>query len=337
MTGFLVRTDNSGLLKEIYWSEPVSLVTPTDTSIHAIIDQKVSHESFSSLLNNPAMVKHHSKIHLKRSATHMHCSVVSLDGQHLVYAAESVPILSEDCIHLMVVLLEKSLDSDLGNTEMVNHFDQIQKLNNELMNTQRQLHKANAQLKRLNEDLNNRLVKDVLTGLTSRYQYRSEIERIIGAAPDGMGMFCFIDLDDFKSVNDRYGHAVGDEYLIEFARRMRSMASQYPILHIRIAGDEFGMYLHDLDSIEPEFLEDFWNGFRSTVISHPIPTTAGDLDVACCMGMAFYGVDTFDIFTLIEYADFAMYCAKRTGKATYRTFDLPTYEVAKGKVGSVIH
>lgn len=90
-------------------------------------------------------------------------------------------------------------------------FGKIQTLNNELINTRRLLEKANAQLNTLNETLNNRLVKDALTGLVSRYQYRAEMEFFIAKNPGKPGVFTFMDitLDNFKGVNDNYGHGAG--------------------------------------------------------------------------------------------------------------------------------
>jgi PleD family two-component response regulator len=117
----------------------------------------------------------------------------------------------------------KASDTDFmtGNEPVIREqFVKIQKLNSDLVNTQRQLKKANSALNRLNQDLNNRLVRDALTGLVSRYQYRQEIELAISRAPEKRGIFTFVDLDDFKRINDTYGHAAGDRYLKEFADRL---------------------------------------------------------------------------------------------------------------------
>ncbi|MFA6783922.1 MAG: diguanylate cyclase, partial [Sphaerochaeta sp.] len=131
-----------------------------------------------------------------------------------------------------------------GNPITSNNFEQIQLLNNELVNAQRKLQKANIQLKHLNEELNNRLVKDPLTSLVRCYQYRSEIDRTISLQPKMLGLFAFIDIDDFKHINDTLGHAAGDQYLMEFARRLQSLDFGMATICMRIAGDEFGLYLH---------------------------------------------------------------------------------------------
>ena len=141
-------------------------------------------------------------------------------------------------------------------------FEQIQKLNNQFINTQRQLKKANIQLEKMNQDLSNRLVKDELTGLVSRYQYRDEIRMLINKQPNDYGVFAFIDLDDFKNINDSHGHFVGDQYLITFANRLKSLAFEHKIC-LRIAGDEFGLYIHPYTDISSNSIKDIWLAIKT--------------------------------------------------------------------------
>jgi GGDEF domain-containing protein len=67
------------------------------------------------------------------------------------------------------------------------------------------------------------------------------------------------------------------------------------------------------------------------VTKDPIHTDAGDLPICCSLGMAVYNKDTTNLFELIEYADFAMYKAKRSGKNSYCVFDKITYEAEKNE------
>jgi diguanylate cyclase (GGDEF)-like protein len=98
---------------------------------------------------------------------------------------------------------------------------------------------------------------------------------------------------------------------------------------MRIAGDEFGLYLHGMKSTDEAVVQHFYQTFTSHVTKDPIHTDAGDLPICCSLGMAIYNKDTTNLFELIEFADFAMYQAKRSGKNSYCVFDKKTYETEK--------
>lgn len=247
------------------------------------------------------------------------------------YLMELPPDLQERQKHLLFKMIEQvaAMHSrfSLHNSQVVySHFEQIQKLNNQLVNTQRELQRANKKLEALNLDLNNRLVKDPLTGLVSRYQYRSEMQRVINANPQALGLFAFIDIDAFKHVNDTYGHAVGDEYLVAFSKRLASLPFEKSTIAMRIAGDEFGLYMHELASVDDEIFSSLYRKFEVYVTERPLSTSIGELTISCSVGFAVYNRDTTNLFELIEYADWAMYQAKRGGKHGYRVFDKLLYD-----------
>lgn len=331
MISFLVKVDRFGILEEIFWSEPVWLVSEAQHSIFSIFPDDhvdVIKEYFRKALLTDSPSCSHIAHPLEGLDASIQCHTVVMQ-EHVLVFGTNVAIGDILIERFMTAVLEQSIRSQFGDSSTTNHFEQIQMLNNELLNTHRKLQKANAQLKRLNEDLNNRLVKDALTGLISRYQYRSEMESTIAKAPKGIGMFCFIDIDDFKSINDTYGHAVGDEYLVAFANRLRTIPTESSAIQIRIAGDEFGLYIHDIKTDKSTFSQSLWDHFTEFVTSDPISTSCGRLPITCSLGMAFYNLDAKDIFNLIDYADFAMYQAKQSGKASFRVFDPLEYKRAK--------
>ena len=338
---FLVRADRFGVLEEIFFSEPISLITEQHVSIFDLLHPQVlpiACEHFRKALLSPNGVCSAEGFKLREIDARIYCDMVSAQ-EHVMILGSDTPLSSieghtDPSLHLigrcMEKLLEKLLHTeDKGISSVANHFDQIQMLNNELVNTHRKLQQANAQLKRVNEDLNNRLVKDPLTHLVSRYQYRSEMQMLINQHPDAQGVFCYIDIDNFKGVNDTYGHATGDLYLVEFARRLKAIDTAYPSICMRIAGDEFGLYIHGMQEVTQEFVALVWERFSDTVLSTPIQAEALRLPISCCLGMAIYGTDTKDIYLLIDYADFAMYTAKLSGKHAYRLFDRVTYQKEK--------
>lgn len=334
---FFVRSTNQGIVQEAYWSDPVSLAIPYKTTLAELFDED-NRRTFESTFTSASLEKHKvfcSHVVIIEEQLELCFFILSLDQDVWVLAVDYLMELPHDLQERQKSLLFRMIEQvavmhsrfSLHNSQVVySHFEQIQKLNNQLVNTQRELQRANKKLEALNLDLNNRLVKDPLTGLVSRYQYRSEMQSVINTAPQALGLFAFIDIDAFKQINDTYGHAVGDEYLVGFAKRLASLPSQDPLIAMRIAGDEFGLYLHNIDHVDEEVFALLYHKFEQYVTDAPIFTAAGDLAVSCSVGFAVYNRDTVNLFELIEYADWAMYQAKRAGKHGYRVFDKGLYE-----------
>jgi diguanylate cyclase (GGDEF)-like protein len=337
MTTFFARTDTQGVVQQTYWSNPISLALPNKTILQDLVassDRTQFQTLFSKVLETEQLV-FCAHLNLQELSERLCFYTLRLEQDVWVLAVDYAVDLEEETQQkhnqIMFRLLDKfallHAQHTLGDTEVVyNHFEQIQKLNNELINTQRELQRANKKLALLNQELNNRLVKDPLTGLINRYQYRSEMQAAIDRDPQKLGLFAFIDIDDFKQVNDTYGHAVGDEYLIALSHRLASLADIYPLLVMRIAGDEFGLYLHGLRSISNEYVKALADQFTQRVTKERIQTSAGLLPVSCSIGFAVYNRDTSNLFALIDFADWAMYCAKKNGKHTYCLFDRFDFE-----------
>lgn len=334
---FFARCDHDLNLQTIYWHEPIYLISPNQTNLKdlfydenlpqlkvLVIEAKIDHKILFSLehlsLRNPKL-----DMAIYIMATERSIFVFGIDTRFLSADAKSSDLkaIIEQFMH---VIRSKSDEHISENQQVIrSQFEHIQKLNNDLVNTQRQLKKANAQLNRLNEDLSNRLVKDQLTGLVSRYQYRDEMDRMISQAPNARGLFAFIDIDNFKAVNDTYGHGVGDVYLQTFASRLQSLPFENMIC-IRIAGDEFGLYIHPY-RLETS-MDDLWRHLLD-VLKEPLIIDAHSLSFRCCAGFAIYNLDSKNIYELIDFADFAMYQAKEAGKFSYQAFDAELYRASK--------
>ncbi len=202
-------------------------------------------------------------------------------------------------------------------------FEEIQKLNNELVNKNREIAKISHKLKNMNDVLSSRLIKDPLTDLVSRYQYADEIEAAIQKYPDSGAFFVFIDIDNFKSVNDTYGHRTGDQYLIEFANRIKKLPLNNAI-RLRISGDEFGLFVYGIDWIDDRYYQMFWRMFQDNVL-FPITINQIEMKLEVSLGIAEYKKDATHINQMIDYADFAMYQAKHSGKNRYCLFNKNEY------------
>ena len=127
----------------------------------------------------------------------------------------------------------------------------------------------------------------------------------------------FLDLDGFKSVNDTYGHDVGDDLLIALSQRMKEALREDDTLS-RIGGDEFVAVLADLGKTEDcePVLERF-------LLAASKPVTIGDivLNISASIGVTLYPQDNVDADQLMRHADQAMYVAKESGKNRYHLFD----------------
>ncbi len=170
--------------------------------------------------------------------------------------------------------------------------------------------------------------RDVLTGLPNRRWFIEDFDQETGRLPDGEDCALFVmDLDNFKPINDVYGHRLGDEVLRVVARRLTKLAEGGSVA--RLGGDEFGILLrYPLGSDAPERLA------RRIVheIPQPIPLASLALQVGISVGVATLNPeaagseamarrDGAAVETALRQADMAMYWAKAAGRGRYRFFD----------------
>lgn len=159
---------------------------------------------------------------------------------------------------------------------------------------------------------------DVLTGLPNRLaleQTMRERLRMASRANQGLGVM-FIDMDDFKNINDSLGHAAGDEVLREVARRMKKSIRDIDLL-ARYSGDEFVLLVSNI--ADPKDLTVISNKLLHNV-SPPIAVMNNDIFVTLSIGIAFYPSDGADGPTLMKHADSAMYRAKENGRNGFEFF-----------------
>lgn len=161
------------------------------------------------------------------------------------------------------------------------------------------------------EEIRQMALSDPLTGLSNRAHFTQAIERAIADARrhgDSLGVL-FLDLDDFKPVNDRLGHAAGDHVLVELARNVRSSLRATDTI-ARMGGDEFAVILPRL--LDSESIN---TAARKIAMSVATPTLIDgeQISVTASIGAALFDPESDDADTLLGKADSAMYQAKRTG------------------------
>ncbi|MGH8112477.1 MAG: diguanylate cyclase domain-containing protein [Rhodanobacteraceae bacterium] len=166
-------------------------------------------------------------------------------------------------------------------------------------------------LRRAERELEHRANHDSLTGLVNRDRLRTELQAAIDqAAEEGSGLaVLYIDLDGFKRVNDRGGHAVGDRLLRELAGRMQRAVRQGDLV-ARIGGDEFVVLLPDCRDVQAA--RKVADSLRACLTA-PYRLPAGLFPLDASIGMATFPADGADAEALLMHADRAMYAAKRGG------------------------
>ena len=171
---------------------------------------------------------------------------------------------------------------------------------------------------------------DTLTKLPNRnyvsIYFQQQIDKVLMEGKSG-GLI-FIDLDNFKNVNDSLGHDAGDQLLIEVADRLRSLEqSQYSIA--RLGGDEFLLLINPIES--EQHFESIMQQIIN-VVSVPITLQGREVQVTPSIGVALYPNNGTQILELMRHADLAMYHAKETGKNDFAYFSTELSDAVESKM-----
>ncbi len=192
-----------------------------------------------------------------------------------------------------------------------------------------QLEQSLEQLGRLKEELHHQASHDALTGLANRAVFTQAVaKRLESTEADGhLPIVLFIDLDDFKLVNDSLGHAAGDALLIAVGDRLRAVLRASD-LAARLGGDEFAVLIWD----EPDLKMSMRVADRLTAaMGAPFQFDGRDVSVRASVGVAAGrpGMDVAD--DLLRNADVAMYSAKARGKGRVVVFEPSMHEAVMAR------
>lgn len=170
--------------------------------------------------------------------------------------------------------------------------------------------------RRATQALKERADKDELTGVYNRRAGRRRIERLL-AQRESCGALLVLDIDDFKQINDTYGHMFGDAVLQNIAAELRSLFRSGDVVS-RIGGDEFLIYM--AGAAQPELitarLEKLLGVFRSMFLEG-----AQNCSISCSVGAALYPEHGQDYDALFQRSDQALYAAKAKGKDRYALYE----------------
>jgi diguanylate cyclase (GGDEF)-like protein/PAS domain S-box-containing protein len=167
---------------------------------------------------------------------------------------------------------------------------------------------------------------DALTGLYNRRRFQDQLERLIGVSARSGARFAllYFDLDDFKTINDTFGHRAGDTVLVRAAGEVASLVRGGE-LFARLGGDEFAILLEttrDDDAIE------LADRIVHAISAIPFRLRGSNLRLTTSIGITLFPQHGDNAEDLVAHADTAMYQAKDSGKNTWAIYD-PTRNVAE--------
>lgn len=179
---------------------------------------------------------------------------------------------------------------------------------------------ARADLQESSDEARERSLHDALTGLPNRVLLLERLDHaVLRSSRSGKTVaVLFIDLDRFKQVNDRFGHAVGDRLLVAVAQRIVAVLRPGDTL-ARLSGDEFVIVCEDFDG--PDVVDAIASRIRD-VLRNPFDLLGARVEMTASVGIAFSGLGGAPSEDLLGDADAAMYKSKRDGGARHRIIDL---------------
>jgi diguanylate cyclase (GGDEF)-like protein/PAS domain S-box-containing protein len=166
--------------------------------------------------------------------------------------------------------------------------------------------------------------RDSLTGLYNRHRFQLELERMLAESGrhGAASALLYFDLDEFKAINDHFGHRAGDTLLMRVAGEVANLTRKNEML-FRLGGDEFAVLLPGVGAAQAEALAE---RIVRAIAQIPFRFEGQTLHISSSLGIALYPTHATDQDQLVACADTAMYQAKHAGKNAWRVYraDLDT-------------
>ena len=249
-------------------------------------------------------------------------SIVFLVGPILFFLAEGF-VLVDLLIYTFIFLIHQSfstyIQSSVQNEKLLkkekemNHIleEEISKRTKEIVEKSRELEESNKELDFLSK-------QDTVTNLYNRRYFIEKLEEELAHIHSTETLaLLFLDVDRFKTINDTYGHHIGDQLLIELASRLKDIECNNCML-ARLGGDEFVIGIHGENNYNQ--LEKIANRIISKC-SKRIEIDQYVFHVGISIGISVFPLDASDAHTLMKNADIAMYQAKAFGRGQCVSYD----------------
>lgn len=184
--------------------------------------------------------------------------------------------------------------------------------------------------KKYEERINYLAYHDYLTGLPNSIQFKKELERelLLSRRKDGKFAVMFLDLDDFKVVNDTIGHSAGDQLLVEVAGRLLQVVRKIDVV-ARVGGDEFTFLIADIKNLD-EVAQVAQRILHA--LEQPFTIKNKQFFISASIGISVFPTDSTEVEELLKKADSSMYWVKRQGKNSYAFYSSELRESALSRL-----
>jgi diguanylate cyclase (GGDEF)-like protein len=229
--------------------------------------------------------------------------------ERIKWQSKVLPLLADGDYH--------SVYSWPGNRN-IKYRDELDILEDSSIVLGQRLEKMSLEIRRRARELEYIASNDVLTGLANRRSFENSLLDAIADHARAQRSFAvlFIDMDNFKKINDSLGHNIGDDLLIEISRRLKSVMRVSDTV-ARLGGDEFIVLLRNMENVDT--VVKVINKIQQA-LHEPLILGTRQMSVTGSIGVALAPENGLDPSTLMKNADMAMYRAKAQGRNTYEFF-----------------
>lgn len=232
---------------------------------------------------------------------------------HSVIIAFAV-LITFVCILLFYIRIIKRMKKNLSDSheELTQLYEELAASEEEMKQQYDEILIINEKLRKGEENLLYLAYHDSLTGLPNKLSLYEDAKLIFNGDSKKSALY-FIDIDNFKYINDTMGHDFGDQLIIEVGNRLSSLLPDNSILY-RLSGDEFILIMENINasSEAEEFAKKILNHFTKE-----FDVLNSTLHVSLSIGIVLYPEHGHNVEHLLKYADIAMYQAKISGKKNY--------------------
>ncbi len=214
----------------------------------------------------------------------------------------------------------------VNNEELTQLNEELVATDEELMHRYKEIISINERIKKSDERLTYLAYHDSMTGLPNKISLFDRAKDIF-TLEKGASALLFIDIDNFKYINDTLGHAFGDKLIVDVSETIKDLLYDNCSLY-RLSGDEFVIIYEHLDDVKQaeqlavHLLSEFYKDFDYQ----------SNLHISFSIGIALYPYHGMDLEELLKYADIAMYKAKEAGKKSYVLYNKEMNEAFTEKV-----